>query len=691
MIGGAFTNKLLPRVLIQVLPATIIVLLGIGYFSNRVVNETTLDQHRVRLEHIAAQSSTTINLSLKNVIGVAETLAVNDLVTNSLVDISERDHYILTFFQSLRAPGSADARISLADYRGRVIASNKIGKSYKNLSWITTVMKGERVVEINADGMTVAVPVLISGLPEGVIIIEYDKLSLAGLLELPILADAYSIETTDGIPIFSSNKAFTSPSNIKSNHNAESEWIPASASIADFPSLRLHVGDTLESTLAAVKRQESFLILTIFLSVIAVTIGVVMTALMVVNPILHFMKGVERVRGSGGLAYRMEPFGSEEFQVLTRRFNNMLTQVESMTTSRDYVDSLLNSMNEFMLVLSPDGVIQTGNRAFEKFLGCKLDELDVRNVTSLLSGDWNELVALAESDDPPIERRLKNLNSRTIPVLISASLVHQGKQKSDDIILIFNDITQQAQAKAEREQYVGDLERSNADLEQFAYVASHDLKAPLRAIDKLAQFIDEDSSEDLSEDSRNNIKLLRGRVSRLDSLLGDLLEYAQTGRDEDNITLVDTKGLVDEVVELLNPPESVQINVSGSLPRMPSNRTPLSQIFHNLIGNAIKHNDPNDAKIDITCRDIGTHFEFQVADNGEGISEKYHGKIFQMFQTLKRRDEVEGSGIGLAVVDKLVRNNGGKIKVKSTDGERGTTFQFTWKKQVLTKENQDAA
>lgn len=691
MIVGAFTNKLLPRVLFQVLPATILVLLGIGYFSNEIVNETALDQRKVRLEHIATQSASTINLGLKNVISTAESLAVNNLVTNSLFDINERDHYILTFFQSLQAPGSTDAHMSLTDYRGRVIASNIAGKDYNNLPWIAKVMNGQRVVKINADGMIVAVPVLISGLPEGTIVIEYDQSNLADLLELPILADAYSIETTDGVPIYSSNKAFTSPSSIKNDHNAQSGWIPASADIAGFPSLRLYVGDTLETTLAPVRRQELFLFLGIFLSVVAVTIGIVVTALKVVNPILHFMKGVDRVAGSAGLAFRMKPFGSEEFQGLTKSFNNMLTQVESMTTSRDYVDSLLNSMNEFMLVLSPDGTIQTGNRAFEKFLGCELDKLDTRKITSLLSGDWNELVALASSDGPPIERRLKNINRKTIPVMISASFVHKGRQKLDDIILVLNDVTQQAQAKVEREQYVDDLERSNADLEQFAYVASHDLKAPLRAIDKLAQFIDEDSSEDLSEDSRNNIKLLRGRVGRLDSLLGDLLEYAQTGRDEDNVTLVNTKNLVDEVVELLNPPESVQINVSSALPEIPSNRTPLTQIFHNLIGNAIKHNDPDNAKIDINCRDIGTHFEFQVADNGEGISEKYHEKIFQMFQTLKRRDEVEGSGIGLAVVDKLVRNNGGKIKVISTDGERGTTFQFTWKKRALTKEHKNAA
>ena len=691
MIRTIFSNKLLPRVLIQVLPPTIIVLLAIAYFAAQIVNETTLTERSNRLQRIAVQSSTAVALRLNNIIAIAETLAANDLIVNSIVDTIERDRYILTLFQSLRVPGSADAHLSLTDYRGRVIASNTPGANYTDLPWIATAMEGKRVVKINASGMIVAAPILIAGASEGAIVIEYGKNALADLFKMPIQAEAYSIETSDGSVIHSSNTVFTSPG--KSNHlsSTDNEWISASTEVTEFSNLNLYVGDTMESALAPVKQEELFLLLAILLSIVAVTIGIVITAVKVINPIIHFMKGVKHVGDSAELTYRMKPFGSDEFQMLTKRFNTMLSHVESMTTSRDYVDSLLNSMNEFMLVVSPGGEIQRGNRALEKFLECRVEELATRDITSFISGAWDELTALAGSEKPPVERRLINHNSDVIPVLVSVSLLRQGGKSSENLILVLNDITSQILAKEEHDRYVEDLERSNSDLEQFAYVASHDLKAPLRAIDKLAQFIDEDSFEALSEDSRSNIKLLRGRVGRLDSLLGGLLRYAQTGRDEEDIALVDTRALVSEVVELINPLTSIRVNISNDLPHITCNRTPLQQIFHNLIGNAIKHHDLDDGTIEISSRESDSHIEFKVSDDGPGISEKYHTKIFQMFQTLKRRDEVEGSGIGLAVVEKLVRNNGGKITVNSSAGERGATFCFTWKKHKHFEEEKNAA
>ena len=146
-----------------------------------------------------------------------------------------------------------------------------------------------------------------------------------------------------------------------------------------------------------------------------------------------------------------------------------------------------------------------------------------------------------------------------------------------------------------------------------------------------------------------------------------------------------------DVVEILAPPASLRIAISGDLPSLTTNQAPLQQVFHNLIGNAIKHHDRQDGVIEITGQDLGSYFEFTVADDGPGIPEEYHRKIFQMFQTLKRRDEVEGSGIGLAVVQKLVTTYRGKITVVSQAGERGTAFRFTWEKDQFMKETKDAA
>lgn len=247
------------------------------------------------------------------------------------------------------------------------------------------------------------------------------------------------------------------------------------------------------------------------------------------------------------------------------------------------------------------------------------------------------------------------------------------------------------QMTGELEKKAAALQKSNVELEQFAYVASHDLKAPLRAIDSLAELIEDDVGDNLTAESRTHLAMLRGRSKRLKMLLESLLEYARIGRDDVSFSEVDSHALLREVVELLNPPAGIKVEVPGNLPSFETNSVPLQQIFQNLIGNSIKHHDRKQGLIEIACRDLGSHFEFEVRDDGPGISAKYHDKIFKMFQTLKRRDETEGSGMGLAIVEKLVQENGGAISVISPLGDRGSSFTFTWQKINFIEERLNAA
>jgi PAS domain S-box-containing protein len=674
------SNRILPRVLVQVLPATVIVLLVVGLLTARLVYNVALDQQHTRLERVAAQSSTAIAIGLQSIIDSAKTVATNDLVINSLVDTSERDQYIPPLFQSLRLPGPAFGQVTLADYRGRRIASNTPGVTYADAHWVADVMEGHSVVKVTVKGLIVAIPVEYSGLPEGIIVVDYDAGQLARLVQLPIQADVYAVTTRAGGVIFSSNGTFENPANALHDDDAEEGWVRAEARIAGFPNLRLAVGDSRDGALAPVERRQMFVLFGVLLSVTAVVTGIFATASLVANPIKRFMTGVERVGGSADLAYRMEPSGSDEFRQLTESFNNMLSQVESMTRSRDYVDSILNSMTELMLVVAPDGRIRSANRATGEALDSKGDDLFGRNVSTLLSGDWAELVHLLNVRHSSVQRELSVGTGTTIPVLVSVSPLHRGGGDSTDLILVLNDITEQNTAKVALAQRVNELERSNADLERFAYVASHDLKAPLRAIDNLAGWLEEDLADHISQDSQEHMKLLRGRIARLGALLDGLLQYARAGSEEAKPTVVDTGLLVPEVVEMLAPKPSLVIKISETLPTMTATEVPLKQVFQNLISNAIKHHDRDEGTIEISSRDLGSHFEFTVSDDGPGIPEQYQERIFEMFQTLMRRDEIEGSGIGLAVVEKLVRAYGGTVAVTSPVGDRGAAFHFTWAK-----------
>jgi len=228
-----------------------------------------------------------------------------------------------------------------------------------------------------------------------------------------------------------------------------------------------------------------------------------------------------------------------------------------------------------------------------------------------------------------------------------------------------------------------ELERSNQELDQFAYVASHDLKAPLRAIINLANWIDEDANELLPAQSLEYLQKLRGRALRMNRLLDDLLTYSRIGRHDGLIETVPTKALIEDIVELLAPPPGFTVTVNDEMPTLLTARTPLELVFRNLINNAIKHHhQPAQGVVEISAQALGDFVEFAVRDNGPGIEPQYHEQIFGMFQTLRPRDEVEGSGMGLAIVKRAIEYRGGAIQVESAKGI-GTTFRFTWPKKAV--------
>jgi signal transduction histidine kinase len=221
------------------------------------------------------------------------------------------------------------------------------------------------------------------------------------------------------------------------------------------------------------------------------------------------------------------------------------------------------------------------------------------------------------------------------------------------------------------------LERSNRELDEFAYVASHDLKAPLRGIAHLSAWLEEDLGPLLLQPSQEHLVLLRGRVLRLEALIDGILDYSRAGRQRHKTERVDVGRLLREAVELLSPRTGVEIQIQPDMPILMSERVPLLQVFMNLLGNALKHGGRADLRIDVRWKDLGAMYEFEVEDNGAGIAPEYHQRIWGIFQTLKPRDEVEGTGIGLSVVKKAVETRGGQVRVASDPGH-GTTFAFTW-------------
>jgi len=258
---------------------------------------------------------------------------------------------------------------------------------------------------------------------------------------------------------------------------------------------------------------------------------------------------------------------------------------------------------------------------------------------------------------------------------------HDADGKAVRVVGAMQDISAKKLAEEARERLIKSLERSNAELDQFAYVASHDLKAPLRGIASLAQWLEEDLGDQVTADARKHLDLIRGRVHRMEALIEGILDYSRAGRVRSKPERVDVGRLLKDSIELLNPAEPARVEVAADMPTFHSERTPLQQVFLNLIGNALKYAGRPDVLVRVGFQDLGDGYAFSVADNGRGIAPEYHEKIWGIFQRLEARDKVEGTGIGLSVVKKAVESRGGKVWLESAEGQ-GSTFYFTWPKRA---------
>jgi signal transduction histidine kinase len=250
---------------------------------------------------------------------------------------------------------------------------------------------------------------------------------------------------------------------------------------------------------------------------------------------------------------------------------------------------------------------------------------------------------------------------------------------------LVRDITARRQAEEETRQLLQEVSSANEELTNFAYVVSHDLKAPLRGIGSLADWLATDYADKFNSEGREHMRLLINRVHRMGALIDGILQYSRVGRVKEAACAVDLNRALAEVVDLLAPPPGILVTVAPGLPSVRGEPTRVQQVFHNLISNAIKHMERPDGTVRVDCADAGDYWRFSVADNGPGIDPRHFERIFQLFQTLAPRDRVESTGVGLALVKKIVEMYRGKVWVESAPGA-GATFLFTWPKAV-----QDAA
>ncbi|TPN86885.1 sensor histidine kinase [Aquimarina algicola] len=269
--------------------------------------------------------------------------------------------------------------------------------------------------------------------------------------------------------------------------------------------------------------------------------------------------------------------------------------------------------------------------------------------------------------------------------ILNAVTYHKENQKSGEIkelsgIELANHIEEQAHTISEiekqREIILQDLEKSNKELRDYAHVVSHDLKSPLRNINALINWIKEDG--DISDEiTYKNLNLIDENIEKMDNLINGILQYSVIDKKESSASMIDLNQFIKEILSLIQIPEHIDIEIIGKLPVLKSHKLRLQQLFENLITNAIASIDKKEGMITIAAEEQEKFWQFFIKDNGKGIAEKYHQKIFKIFQSIN--DDKKSTGIGLSIVQKIVDFYGGKIWLTS-ELNKGTTFYFTLKK-----------
>ncbi len=355
--------------------------------------------------------------------------------------------------------------------------------------------------------------------------------------------------------------------------------------------------------------------------------------------------------------------------------------------------NITNNAIDGIILSDADGKILDFNKASQEIFQYSYDEIIGQNFDSLfrsLQQDFIELndVVTVEPSEEMLKAfytgKMREVTGRrkdgsNVMLEISTTEITEGGRTLYNTIV--RDISRRKTAEAQLQKTMQELVYSNQDLEGFAYVASHDLKSPLRAIDNLSKWIADDMDPDEDSENRLRVALLRTRVARMEDLLNSLLNYSRAGKQFDQEVRVSAGELLRDVRGVQDVMPGFAVKIADNLDDIIIPRMPLEQIFNNLISNALKHHDKDAGVISVTGTETQSHYSFRVTDDGPGIDPAFHKKIFEIFQTLRPRDEVEGSGMGLALVKKMVTRHGGEIKVQSAPGE-GSTFTITLPKTV---------
>jgi len=421
----------------------------------------------------------------------------------------------------------------------------------------------------------------------------------------------------------------------------------------------------------------------------------------ILNPIIELGRAADRL-AKGDLSTHVKIQTTGEVRMLVDSFNKMARDLEKTTVSKEYVDNIIKSMIDTLIVASPDGTIKTVNHAACTLLGYREEELTGQPIKVIFADDgeraFEELIKFRLMKNT--EYTYVTKDNRKIPVLISSSVIYSGDATAQGIVCVAVDITERKRAEEALNRSSEELMHINEELKNFAYIVSHDLRAPLVNIkgfsEELGHSIQEFTSllekypgrldtdekqrtEDLlKKDIPEALGFIASSVTRMDALINSILKLSRLGRNELKPELIHTEELVHPLIKTLAHQidmHKAEVTI-GPLPDIIMDKTAAGQIFGNLLDNALKYLEPSrPGKIEVTAEQNAGDTTFTIRDNGRGIAKEDTQRVFELFRRVGRQD-VPGEGMGLTYVKTLVRRLGGRIWCESEPGV-GSAFSFT--------------
>ena len=635
--------------------------------------KTELDAH---IEDIGTRQAVQIQQNLDGLRHFAKSLAANGLIINGLIDPEGRADYLPIFFQSLIAPLDQDASVFLVDYKGRDITSSSASNAPPPIpanlvETATLILEPHRLLIVE--------PVMISGFAEGAIVLNYRSTSFENLFGTSTFPHSYFLVDDSGLVVYSTNKMLTAEGELEPGNSIEG-WVQVRNRLAN-TRLTVVVASSIETAFQSMEAVQLLRLVELFM-ILSLLVGLVFLSVFIISrPLRHFTTGIAKIKNVSDLDQHLDTRGPREIAEIASTFNRMGDWLQSTTVSRDYMDNILESITDGIVTFDDQGIITTYNTALCKIFGYEENSLVGKKVSILLAPDERKKFDIFAVSSNRLGKTHERQGCRKDGSLLTIDFITAPLAEEDSVGFVgcIRDISIRKIIEQHMEKQSAELARTNKELERFVYVASHDLKAPMRGIDNLATWIEQDLEGSLEEETRENLTLLRGRVQRMERLLDGLLDYSRVGHTATEAETIDTRELVTDIAELLALPDGFSVEMPDAMPVLTTEKVSLEQVLRNLINNAAKHHDRDHGCITVSGSGSNDNYEFSVEDDGPGIDPEFHERVFTMFQTLRPRDEVEGSGMGLALVKKEVELHGGKVRIRSYVGERGTTFHFTWK------------